>query len=134
MMSFGEAVKTCLFEKNMKIAYLLDLYSDVLDEHIGNVMRSYYEDDLSLSEIASDVGISRQGIRHLIKKGEEQIEFFEDKLGLEKLYSNLTSAKETLSNVYSCLKEREDLKELADEVKLAIEIISKGNQDVRESY
>ena len=123
-----------MFEKNMKIAYLLDLYSDVLDEHIGNVMRSYYEDDLSLSEIASDVGISRQGIRHLIKKGEEQIEFFEDKLGLEKLYSNLTSAKETLSNVYSCLKEREDLKELADEVKLAIEIISKGNQDVRESY
>ena len=29
-----------MFEKNMKVAYLLDLYADVLDEHIGSVMRS----------------------------------------------------------------------------------------------
>lgn len=123
-----------MFEKNMKVAYLLDFYADVLDEHIGDVMRSYYEDDLSLAEIASDVGISRQGIRHLIKKGEERIEFLESKLGLEKLYNNLSSAKETLSSAYESLKDRDDLKKEAEAVKLAIEIISKGNQDVPESY
>ena len=123
-----------MFEKNMKVAYLLDFYAEVLDENIGDVMRSYYEDDLSLAEIASDVGISRQGIRHLIKKGEERIEFLESKLGLEKLYNNLSSAKETLSSAYESLKDRDDLKKEAEAVKLAIEIISKGNQDVPESY
>ena len=123
-----------MFEKNMKIAYLLDFYADVLDEHIGSVMRAYYEDDLSLAEIASDVGISRQGIRHLIKKGEERIEFLESKLGLAKLYDNFASAKESLCKVYEDLKDQADMKDDADAVKRAIEIISKGNQDVPESY
>ena len=66
-----------MFEKNMRISYLLDFYGDLLDEHISGVMRAYYNDDLSLSEIASDEGISRQGIRHLIKKGEEMLEFYD---------------------------------------------------------
>ena len=59
-----------MFEKNMKIAYLLDFYGDALDDHVTTVMRAYYNEDLSLAEIADDVGISRQGVRHLIKKGE----------------------------------------------------------------
>ena len=123
-----------MFEKNMKVAYLLDLYADVLDEHIGSVMRAYYEDDLSLAEIASDVGISRQGIRHLIKKGEERIEFLESKLGLAKLYDDFSSAANDLTCVYESIKNRNELSKEAEAVKRAIEIISKGNQDVPESY
>ena len=42
-----------MFEKNMRIAYLLDFYHDVLDEHTAAVMKSYYNDDLSLAEIFS---------------------------------------------------------------------------------
>ena len=116
-----------MFEKNMKVAYLLDLYADVLDEHIGSVMKAYYEDDLSLAEIASDVGISRQGIRHLIKKGEERIEFLENRLELAKLYENLSLAAKSLSEVYDSIKNREDLQEEANKVKDTIEMISKGN-------
>ena len=58
-----------MFVKNLKLAYLLDFYEDLLDEHIQGVMRAYYDDDLSLAEIAAGEGISRQGVRHLIKKG-----------------------------------------------------------------
>ena len=71
-----------MFVKNLNIAYLLDFYGDVLDEHTRSVMKAYYDDDLSLSEIAEGVGISRQGVRHVIKKGEEQLSFLEDRLGL----------------------------------------------------
>ena len=71
-----------MFEKNMKISYLLDFYGDVLDERVRAVMDAYYDDDLSLSEIADGEGISRQGVRHLIKKGEEHLLFLEEKLGL----------------------------------------------------
>ena len=122
-----------MFEKNMKVAYLLDFYADALDEHVGSVMKSYYEDDLSLSEIASCVGISRQGIRHLIKKGEEQLFFFEELFGLAKKYDELSSAVELLSGVYERLKRSSPDSSEASDIKKAIEIILKGNQDVRES-
>ena len=122
-----------MFEKNMKVAYLLDFYADALDEHTRGVMRSYFEDDLSLSEIASGVGISRQGIRHLIKKGEEQLLFFEERFGLAKRHDELTVVSNLLSNVYEKLKGSELYSNEASVIQNAIEIISKGNQDVRES-
>ena len=80
-----------MFEKNLKLAYLLDFYGDVLDEHTRSVMKAYYDDDLSLSEIAEGVGISRQGVRHVIKKGEEQLTFLEDRLGLADHYEAVHS-------------------------------------------
>ena len=85
-----------MFQKNLKMTYLLDFYGDVLDEHTREVMEAYYDDDLSLAEIATDEGISRQGIRHIIKRGEEQLVFLEDKLGLAEHYKKLDSYKEKL--------------------------------------
>ena len=88
-----------MFEKNLKLAYLLDFYGDVLDEHTRGVMKAYYDDDLSLSEIAEGVGISRQGVRHVIKKGEEQLSFLEDRLGLAEHYEELTEAVSVIDEV-----------------------------------
>ena len=83
-----------MFQKDMKNAYLLDFYGEVLDEHTRSILRAYYEDDLSLAEIAEDEGISRQGVRHIIKKGEEQLLFLEDKLRTSNfLIPNLPHAK-----------------------------------------
>lgn len=122
-----------MFLKDMKVAYLIDFYQDLLDEHTLNALKAYYNDDLSLSEIASGVGISRQGIRHLIKKGEEQLLFFEDKLGLSKRFSELDSAAESLRQVCSSLKEK-GMDEEIERVNEVIKVILKGNQDVPESY
>ena len=78
-----------MFEKNMRMAYLLDVYGEILDEHSRGIMRAYYEDDLSLSEIALDEKISRQGVRHVIKKAEEQLDFLEEKLKLSTLFEKI---------------------------------------------
>ena len=88
-----------MFEKNLKLAYLLDFYGDVLDEHTRSVMKAYYDDDLSLSEIAEGVGISRQGVRHVIKKGEEHLTFLEDRLGLAAHYEELERAVELIDGI-----------------------------------
>ena len=88
-----------MFEKNLKLAYLLDFYGDVLDEHTKSVMKAYYDDDLSLAEIAEGVGISRQGVRHVIKKGEEQLSFLEDRLGLAEHYEELERAVELINGI-----------------------------------
>ena len=71
-----------MFEKDLKISYLLDFYGDLLTERKKEVMDMYYNEDLSLAEIAEQIGISRQGVRDLIKKAEDELTFFEEKLGL----------------------------------------------------
>ena len=92
-----------MFEKNLRLSYLLDFYGDVLDEHTRGVMKAYYDDDLSLSEIAEGVGISRQGVRHVIKKGEDQLSFLEDRLGLAEHYEELAEALELLEGIKAML-------------------------------
>jgi predicted DNA-binding protein YlxM (UPF0122 family) len=118
-----------MFEKNMKIAYLIDFYEDLLDSHVRSVMRAYYDDDLSLAEIAAMEGISRQGVRHLIKKGEDQIEFYEANLALAKRHEELLSVSASLSEVCARL-EKSEATEDANIIRRAIEVITKGNQDV----
>ena len=73
-----------MFEKDLKKAYLLDFYGEVLTERKKEVLDMYYNEDLSLAEIADQIGISRQGVRDLIKKAEEELLFLEKKLGLAK--------------------------------------------------
>ena len=97
-----------MFEKNMRLAYLLDFYGDALDERTSGIMRAYYEDDLSLAEIADGENISRQGIRHIIKKGEEQLDFLETKLGLAAHYNELEDAIEKLTRVAENIKAGKD--------------------------
>ena len=122
-----------MFEKNMKIAYLLDFYGDALDDHIGCVLRSYYNEDLSLAEIAADEGISRQGVRHLIKKGEEQLFFFEERFGLAKRHGELSDACAELSSIADALAKKEDCTDMANRISDLVGIILKGNADVSES-
>ncbi len=86
-----------MFEKNMRYAFLLDAYGAVLDEHARTIMTAYYEDDFSLAEIAEGEGISRQGVRHIIKKSEEQLDFMESKLKLSEHYSALDEFYKELS-------------------------------------
>ena len=85
-----------MFEKNLEIGYLLDFYGDVLSERKRMVLDYYYNDDLSLAEIAEEIGISRQGVRELIKKAGEELMFYEEKLGLAKRFQVLEEQTQDL--------------------------------------
>ena len=107
-----------MFEKDLKKAYLLDFYGDVLTERKREVLDMYYNEDLSLAEIAEQIGISRQGVRELIKKAEDEIFFLEEKLGLAQKMSALSLHSENIlkmANTHS----------LPDEIKTEIEEIAK---------
>ncbi len=121
-----------MFEKNMKIAYLLDFYGDALDEHTVSAMRDYYNDDLSLAEIALEAGISRQGVRHLVKKGEDMLLFYEEKFGLAARYAELEKAASLLSEVNASLSSRSGFDSECKKISEATSLILKGNQDVSE--
>ena len=85
-----------MFEKNLKLACLLDFYGEVLSERKQSVLSLYYNEDLSLAEIAEEIGISRQGVRELIKKSEEELLFLEEKLGLEKKFNKALSQSDRI--------------------------------------
>ena len=80
-----------MFEKNMNISFLLDFYGDVLDEKPRALLDLYYNEDLSLAEIAESEGMTRQGVRHVIKKAEQQLLFLENKLGLANHFVKIRS-------------------------------------------
>lgn len=111
-----------MFEKNLEIGYLLDFYGELLTERKRLVMDMYYNEDFSLSEIAAEIDISRQGVRDIIKKCEDELLFYEEKLGLaRKLKSVELTASELsdIANTHDLPDEiNEKIKELLRAVKL----------------
>ena len=68
--------------KNLEISFLLDFYGEMLTQKQREVIEYYYNDDLSLAEIADNEGITRQGVRDSIKRAEAQLLEMEERLGL----------------------------------------------------
>ncbi len=75
--------------KNLDITLLLDFYGDMLTDKQRGFLSYYYNDDLSLSEIAADEGITRQGVRDAIKRAETQLISMEERLGLVARFENM---------------------------------------------
>ena len=82
--------------KNLEVSILLDFYGDVLTDKQQDVIDLYYNQDLSLAEIADEVGISRQGVRDSIKRGEAVLFEMEGRLGFLKNYRRSIKAAETI--------------------------------------
>jgi len=61
-------------QKNLAYSVLLDFYGPVLTEKQRVILTEYYDEDLSLAEIAENLGITRQGVRDAIKHGEAALE------------------------------------------------------------
>ena len=68
--------------KNLSISMLFDFYGDLLTDKQQEVIELYYNEDLSLAEIAAHSGITRQGVRDSIKRAEAQLLDLEQQLGL----------------------------------------------------
>ena len=71
-------------EKNIKIGILLDTYGRLLTDKQYQLLDDYYNNDLSLSEIAENEMITRQAVRDNLKKGENKLFEYEEKLGIMK--------------------------------------------------
>lgn len=67
-------------EKNVKISILCQLYGKLLSKKQLEFIDDYYNNDLSLSEIAENHGITRQAVRDMLKKGEKKLFEYEEKL------------------------------------------------------
>ncbi len=88
-------------EKDLSIGILNEIYGALLTENQRDMIRSYYDCDLSLGEIAENCGISRQAVRDSVTKGKEALLEYERRLGTK---DKLDGLKSDLEN---CLDEND---------------------------
>ena len=72
-----------------RMTMLLDFYGEILTQRQREFFDLYYNEDLSLAEIAENYGISRQGVRDAIVRAEAAMNELEDKTGLLKRFMRL---------------------------------------------
>ena len=109
-----------MFEKNLLMGVLIGHYGRLLSERKLDAMEMYYYEDLSLSEIAQQLGISRQGVRDLIVKAQEELSFYEERLGLARLR---TDAAEKIERIEALLRDCNASEELVEEFSTLCELI-----------
>ena len=89
---------------------LYDFYGQLLSKRQKEVMELYHEENLSLSEIAAEFDISRQGVHDALKNAEKSLKSYEEKLGLvAKFQKSSEAVKEIdgiIDNVIGRLQER----------------------------
>ena len=88
-------------EKKERINQLFDIYESLLTEHQVQIFQSYYQDDLSLKEIAEDFNISRNAVHDLLKRVEVMLEDYEAKLHL----------LDKINEIENILENQEEIKE-----------------------
>ena len=79
----------------LKQSLLYDFYGELLTEHQKEIYEQFIVEDLSLSEIAKDAGISRQGVHDLVKRCDKILEEYEAKLHLVEKFLSLLLIKKT---------------------------------------
>ena len=85
--------------KDFEMGYLLDFYGEVLTPKQREMLNQYYNDDLSLSEIGENFGITRQGARDAIKHGETTLKELEAKVGFAGRYRRVQEKLEELEQL-----------------------------------
>lgn len=111
-------------EEKVKISMLCEFYGKLLTEKQYELINDYYNNDLSLSEIAENNNITRQAVRDIIKKGEKKLFEYEEKLKfmqrtldqekkIEKALSKLLEVQKKSSN-QQIEKALEDIKKELD--------------------
>lgn len=78
--------------KDLRYSELNDIYGSLLTPHQSEVVKGYYDSDLSLSELAENLRISRQGVMDVLRTAENALDKYEKALRVSAIYSRLGDA------------------------------------------
>ena len=99
-------------EKIVRQGLLYDFYGELLTEHQRRIYEDVVFNDLSLSEIAQEQGISRQGVHDLIRRCDRILAGYEDKLHLVERFSRIKRNVQQINR----LTDNEQIKRLSNEI------------------
>lgn len=95
-------------EQKLEQALLYDFYGEMLNEHQRQIYEDFIFNDLSLGEIASEEGISRQGVSDLIKRCNKKLSDYEAKLHLVSKFLLIKEEIETIHSLSGQFQETKD--------------------------
>ncbi len=103
-------------EKIVEQGLLYDFYGELLTEHQKKIYEDAVYNDLSLSEIALEQGISRQGVHDLIKRCDKILAGYEEKLHLIHKFTNTREKVKEISNITDNMVIKQLTKEILEEL------------------
>ena len=95
-------------DKIIERGLLFDFYGELLTDHQQKIYSEAVFNDLSLSELSEEEGISRQGIHDLIKRCDKSLQEYEDKLGLIKRFQQIKTEIENIEAIIESNKNLDD--------------------------
>ena len=110
--------------KDLTISILMDFYGNLLTKKQLDALDMYYNSDMSLSEIAEETGISRQGARDAIKRGEKQLAEFEEKLGLAQRFLDVIKSVDEMNRIIGMIEVTGENREKIEKIREISENLS----------
>lgn len=93
-------------EEIVEQSLLYDFYGELLTEHQRKIYEAAFFENYSLSEIASDAGISRQGVHDLLRRCDKQLRAYESTLHLVERF---TKIKDGIESIVTLVEEAESI-------------------------
>lgn len=106
-------------EKNLEISLLFDFYGQMLTSTQQEAVNLYYNDDLSLLEVAQILSMTRQGVRDALNRAKKSLYTFEENLKLCERFSKTQQGLEDIivkAQKLSELTNDEKIQSLSDEI------------------
>lgn len=94
-----------MIDKFTKESLLFDFYGELLSNRKKQVMELYYSEDLSLSEIADQFGISKSSVHESLKSAEKSLAEYEEKLGMMKKHFKRAETKNSINKIINQVQE-----------------------------
>ena len=110
-------------DKIVELSLLYDFYGALLKDHQREIYEDYILNDLSLSEIASEQAISRQGVHDIIKRCSKQLIEYENRLQLIEKFNNTKERVNQINVFAKDIKETGNLDEIDEIEKLSYQIL-----------
>lgn len=114
-----------MIDKIAEVSLLYDFYGQLLTKRQQDVMQLYHEENLSLSEIAQEFSISRQGVHDAVKNAEKSLYEYEEKLGLVKKFAKtkemILQIDQKLDHIIEENKNNQELNDKLQDIKEIID-------------
>lgn len=114
---------TAKLDELVNLSMLYDFYGDLFTEHKKRVFEDYVLNDLSLSEIADELNISRQGVHDIVKRCTQELKDYEDRLSLVKKFSSIKHKLTIMKELCIDIEETRNVDKILDIVTLADDIL-----------
>lgn len=110
-------------KEKVELSILFDFYGELLKDHNKRIFEDYILNDLSLSEIAEEQGISRQGVFDIVKRCSKQLKDCEDKLCLVKKFEKTKEDVIRIKELSIQIKNETKISHLDEIIKLTDNIL-----------